>query len=110
MRRPSPSTGTLTWDRHPDDHGTLFGAAGGMIEVLAFPQHGECAHLWDDRPPQGAFMVIEVDEVEARYHRAVAKGLPVTLGLRDQDWGRRSFCIREPNGLTLYFFSEIGRA
>jgi catechol 2,3-dioxygenase-like lactoylglutathione lyase family enzyme len=59
-----------TWDRHPDDRGTLVGAASGMIEVLAFPQSGESCHLWDARPPQGAFMVIEVDQVEARYQRA----------------------------------------
>jgi len=24
-----------TWDRNPDDRGTLFGAASGVIEVLA---------------------------------------------------------------------------
>ena len=98
-----------TWDRHPDDRGTLFGAASRMIEVLAFPQGGSSSHLWDDRPPQGAFMVIEVDQVEACYQRAVAKGLPITQALTDQAWGHRSFCVREPNGLTLYLFSEIGR-
>jgi catechol 2,3-dioxygenase-like lactoylglutathione lyase family enzyme len=97
-----------TWDRHPDDRGTLFGAASGMIEVLALPRGGASAHLWDARPPQGAFMVIEVPDVEAHYQRAVAQGLPITQGLTDQDWGHRSFCIRDPNGLTLYFFREIG--
>jgi catechol 2,3-dioxygenase-like lactoylglutathione lyase family enzyme len=98
-----------TWDRHPDDRGTLFGAASGMIEVLAFPRSGAASHLWDARPPQGAFMVIEVDQVEDRYRRAVDKGLPITQALTDQVWGHRSFCAREPNGLTLYFFSETGR-
>jgi catechol 2,3-dioxygenase-like lactoylglutathione lyase family enzyme len=97
-----------TWDRHPDDRGTLFGAASGMIEVLAFPSSGTSSHLWNERPPQGAFMVIEVDEVEARYQRVVDKGLPITQGLTDQDWGHRSFCVRDPNGLTLYFFRAIG--
>lgn len=95
-----------SWDRNPDDRGTVFGAASGMIEVLALPRSGETSHLWDDRPPQGAFMVIEVDQVEERYLQATAKGLPVTQGLKDQSWGHRSFCVREPNGLTLYFFSE----
>jgi uncharacterized glyoxalase superfamily protein PhnB len=52
-------------------------------------------------------MVIEVDEVEAHYQRAVDKGLPITQGLTDQDWGHRGFCVRDPNGLTLYFFKEI---
>ncbi len=98
-----------TWDRHPEDRGTLFGAASGIIEVLALPKSGESSHLWDDRPPQGAFMVIEVDQVEARYQRAVEKGLPIKQKLMDQDWGHRSFCVCDPNGLTHYFFREIGR-
>lgn len=73
-----------TWDRGPDDRGTLFGAASGMIEVLALPRGGASSHLWDDRPPQGAFMVIEVDHQEAWYQRAVANGVPVTQALTDQ--------------------------
>jgi catechol 2,3-dioxygenase-like lactoylglutathione lyase family enzyme len=99
-----------TWDRHPDDRGTLFGAASGMIEVLALPRSGASSHLWDDRPPQGAFMVIEVGEVEALYQRVVDRGLPVTQPLTDQAWDHRSFCLREPNGLTLYCFRETGGA
>ena len=92
------------WDRNPDDRGTLFGAASGMIEVLALPKGGRSDHLWDVRPPQGVFMVIEVDQVQALYQRAVEKGLPIQQNLKDQQWGHRSFCVRDPNGLTLYFF------
>jgi len=95
------------WDRTPDDRGTLFGAASGVIEVLAFPGSGQSDHLWDERSPQGAFMVIEVDQVEALYQSAVEKGLPIQHELKDQTWGHRSFCVREPNGLTLNFFSEL---
>jgi catechol 2,3-dioxygenase-like lactoylglutathione lyase family enzyme len=98
-----------SWDRHPDDRGTLFGAASGMIEGLVLPRSGAASHRWDERSPQGAFMVIEVDQGEDRYQRAVDKGLPITQALTDQAWGHRSFCVREPNGLTLYLFSETGR-
>ena len=35
------------WDRTADDRGTLFGAASGVIEVLALPGSGQCDHLWD---------------------------------------------------------------
>ncbi len=45
--------------------------------MLAFPESGQSDHLWDERPPQGTFMVIEVDLVEARYETAVEKGLPI---------------------------------
>ena len=96
-----------SWDRNSNDRGTLFGAASGVIEVLALPKSGESSHLWDDRPPQGAFMVIEVGDVEEEYRLAVEKGLPIKQEIRDQDWGHRSFCVSEPNGLTLYFFTEI---
>ena len=96
-----------TWDRTPDDRGTLFRVASGVIEVLALPANTQSDHLWDDRPPQGAFMVIEVDRVESLYQRALEKGLPIQQELKDQAWGHRSFCVREPNGLTLNFFREL---
>lgn len=95
------------WDRTPDDRGTLFGAAAGVIEVLALPDSGQSDHLWDRRPPQGAFMVIQVDHVESLYLRAVERDLPIQETLKEQPWGHRGFCVREPNGLTLYFFSEL---
>ncbi|MCY7320879.1 MAG: VOC family protein [Phormidesmis sp. CAN_BIN36] len=95
------------WDRNPDDRGTLLGAASGIIEVLALP-HGQSDHLWDRRPPQGAFMAIEVEDVAALYDRVIEKGFLVQKELQDQEWGHRSFCVQEPNGLTLYFFSKTG--
>lgn len=95
-----------SWNRSRDDRGTLFSAASGIIEVLALPQGRQSDHVWDERPPQGAFMVIEVDDVDARYRRIVEIGLPIQQELKDQEWGHRSFCVRDPNGLTLYFFSE----
>lgn len=94
------------WDRSPDDRGSLFQAAAGIVEVIVRPK-GPSSHLWDDRPPQGACMVIEVVDVDALHRRSVERRLPVTQGLTDQSWGHRSFCVREPNGLTLYLFSEL---
>ncbi len=94
-----------SWNRSPDDRGTLVRAASGLIEVLAQPQ-SDAEHLFDDRPPQGAFMVIELDQVEDAYRRAVHNELPIQQELGNQSWGHRSFCVREPNGLTLYLFSQ----
>ena len=93
------------WDHSPDDRGTLFRAASGIIEVLALPQSGRCDHLFDERKPQGAFIVMEVDQVDAHYQRVKARGLAIQQALMDQAWGHRSFCVREPNGLTLYIYS-----
>jgi catechol 2,3-dioxygenase-like lactoylglutathione lyase family enzyme len=96
-----------SWDRDPEDRGTLFGAASGLVEVLKRPESGDSSHLWDERLPQGAFMVIEVEDVELMYGRVIEKGLPIQQELTTQAWGHRSFCVREPNGLTLYFFSQV---
>jgi uncharacterized glyoxalase superfamily protein PhnB len=74
---------------------------------LKRPESGDSSHLWDERSPQGAFMVIEVEDVELKYRQVIEKGLPVQQELTTQAWGHRSFCVREPNGLTLYFFSEL---
>jgi catechol 2,3-dioxygenase-like lactoylglutathione lyase family enzyme len=98
-----------SWDRSPDDRGILFGAASGIIEVLAFPRSGHSFHFWDDRPPQGAFMVIEVDDLENCYRRAVEKGLTIKQELTNQEWGHKSFCLSDPNGLTVYFFKVMGK-
>ena len=97
-----------TWNRSRDDRGTLFRAAAGMIEVLAMPHNDPPDHLFDSRPPQGAFMVIEVEFVDALYQRVQERRIPIQQDLRDQTWGHRSFCVREPNGLTLYLFHEGG--
>lgn len=95
-----------SWDRSADDRGTIFAAASGMIEVLSRPKSQGSSHLWDDRPPQGAFMVIGVPDVEEAYRSVVARRLPIQKELTTQPWGHRAFCLREPNGLVLYVFSE----
>lgn len=99
-----------SWDRSADDRGTLFAAASGIIEVLLRSKSQISSHRWDDRPPQGAFMVIEVPDVEQTYGRAAERRLSIQQHLTIQPWGHRSFCLQEPNGLTLYLFSEIQKA
>jgi uncharacterized glyoxalase superfamily protein PhnB len=51
-------------------------------------------------------MVLEVPDVEQAYGRVVARSLPIEQALSTQPWGHRAFCLREPNGLILYVFSE----
>ncbi len=70
------------------------------------PHNDPPDHLFDSRPPQGAFMVIEVEFMDALYQRVQERRIPIQEELRDQTWGHRSFCVRELNGLTLYLFHE----
>jgi len=96
------------WDRSADDKGTVFGAASGRIEVLLQPLNPDSSdHFFDDRPPQGAFMVIEVDDVDAFHAKVSGAGIAMEEDLKDQSWGHRSFVVADPNGLKLYFYSEI---
>ncbi len=97
------------WDRGPDDRGTLFQAAAGIIEVLARPGTPPATTPWDLRPPQGAMLVIEVDDVDEWYRRAVDRTLPITEGPTDQPWGHRSLYLTDPDGITLYLFMPIPR-
>jgi catechol 2,3-dioxygenase-like lactoylglutathione lyase family enzyme len=96
-----------SWERGPDDRGALFRAASGIIEVLARPRSGSSSQPWDVRPPQGAFMVIEAEDVDELHRRALARNLPIQQELTLKPWGHRTLCLREPNGLTLYFFTVV---
>jgi catechol 2,3-dioxygenase-like lactoylglutathione lyase family enzyme len=96
-----------SWDRSPDDRGTLFAAASGIIEVQALPRQRVLTGVADTRPPQGVGLVIEVDDVDAWYQRAVQKGLPIAEGLVNQKWRHRSFRLTDPAGVGLYIFSKI---
>ena len=76
-----------------------------MIEVLALPQNRD-ESVWDYRPPQGLLIVIEVEDVDALWRRVVDKALPIREELMNQAWGHRSFRVSDPNGISLYFFSQ----
>ena len=96
------------WDRGPENRGALFQAAAGIIEVMAQPVAGK-EGLWDARPPQGAMMLIEVEDVAKLYAEVQTRGLTITHELQDQSWGHTSFCVEEPNGLTVYLFSATAK-
>ncbi len=95
-----------SWNRGRDDRGTLFAAGRGVVEVLALPRQAPDDSVWDQRPPRGVTLVVEVDDVAARHRRAVEAGLEIAEPLTDQPWGHRSFVVRDPQGLALYFFSH----
>lgn len=95
------------WDRNENDKGSLFKAGRGLIEVLLLPQ-GE-AHKnegLDYRAPQGAFMVIQVWDIDALFEDFKSKGVQFKQDIVDQPWGHRSFSVLEPNGLALHFIQD----
>ena len=49
------------------------------------------------------FSVVNVDE---EYQRFTEAGLEAIVPLEDHPWGDRGFAIQDPNGISLYIFSE----
>lgn len=52
---------------------------------------------------------VEVADVDAAFERAVADGLHIVRGLRDEPWGIRRFFVRDPSGRTINVASHIER-
>jgi len=97
-----------SWDRADDDKGTVFCINSGMIEVLTMPRHDE-NWVWSRERPTGFSVIIELDDVDSFYKQIVEKNISIEVDIADMDWGHRSFQISDPNGVRLYFFSEIAR-
>ena len=96
-----------SWDRNDHDKGALFKAGAGLIEILLRPNEEEHRYPGVDyRSPQGAFMCIQVWDVDARFEQYKSKGVPFKQEIADQPWGHRGFYVVEPNGLVLFFFQE----
>jgi catechol 2,3-dioxygenase-like lactoylglutathione lyase family enzyme len=95
-----------SWDRASDDKGAIFLAGSGMIEVLTKPGH-ERSWVWSKEKPRGFAIVIELDDVDGFYTRILEKEIVVAAAIADWEWAHRSFRIEDPNGVTLYFYSEI---
>jgi catechol 2,3-dioxygenase-like lactoylglutathione lyase family enzyme len=98
-----------SWDRGPDDRGTMFEAGGGRIEILALPADPDPESAWDHRPPQGVILVVERDEVDELFARVEARGVEIAEPLETQPWGHRSFVARDPEGMSVYLFTGAGK-
>ena len=94
------------WNRSDVDKGTLFSAASGIIEVVlrsADGSHGE----WETHRPRGFTIVIETDFVDNLFEAISQRGVFSTEGLTNQKWGHRSFRVSDPNGVQIYFYSDM---
>lgn len=53
------------------------------------------------RTGAGMLVTVEVDDVDAVHARAVARGLPFHVALRDEPWGQRHFITEDPAGVLV---------
>jgi len=47
----------------------------------------------------GVYLTIEVEDVDALYADMKSKGVPITMEIKDEDWGDRHFILTDPNGI-----------
>lgn len=77
-------------------------------------QQTQLAFLLPDHPTQqklfqpsfegrGAFLTIEVPDVDAEYKRIQNLKIPIEIPIRDEPWGDRHFAIVDPNGIGIDF-------
>jgi catechol 2,3-dioxygenase-like lactoylglutathione lyase family enzyme len=50
---------------------------------------------------KGAWITIDVDDMEAEYERIRDLGVPIELEPREEPWGDRHFAILDPNGIGI---------
>jgi len=54
----------------------------------------------------GIIYNICVDDVDHEYKKLTESGLNAVMPLEDHPWGDRGFAILDPNGISLYIYSE----
>lgn len=81
--------------------------------LLHTPDHSaEISFLQPDHPSQksifqskfngnGAYLTIEVEDVDSIYKEVKEKEVPIEIALRDEPWGDRHFAIVDPNGIGI---------
>jgi len=56
---------------------------------------------------QGAWLTIEVLDVDAEHTRLVKSGLPIVVSLRNESWGDRHFSVTDPNGIGVDIVTRL---
>ncbi len=96
-----------SWNRNESDKGALFKAGRGLIEILQSPVDSSLENEGlDYRSPQGAFMCVQVWEIDQLFEKFQSRGVSFKQEITNQKWGHRSFSILDPNGVVLFFFEE----
>jgi len=85
------------WDRGENDRGVMFQVGATILELLS--PNGEYREIVG---ADVSWKVADVSELWSQW-----SGKPnVVFDLRDNDWGDSSFCIADPEGFQITFFSK----
>jgi len=86
------------WDRGEDDRGVMFTVGSAILELLS-PEGGY-------KPISGSDLSLEVPNVTELWEQVKDDG-NIVHSLRDNPWGDTSFCISDPEGFAITFFTKI---
>ena len=86
-------------------HGEVHSPAGTIWLHRVTPQFGLAAPQALAELPGG--MVVHIDDVDAHYERAKAKGAHVDSEPRDQEYGQREYGVRDREGHRWWFATPI---
>jgi uncharacterized glyoxalase superfamily protein PhnB len=78
-----------------------FGKATSELQFIAPQESGP-----PSCNPAGLIYNFSVDDVDAEYGRLTAAELVPVMPLDDHPWGDRGFAVVDPNGVTLYIYSD----
>ena len=83
------------WDRAADQ-GTMFDTGLAIIELL---------HEGNPQPVNGCDLSLEVADVWKLFKDLKQKA-KIVFPLRDNEWGDSSFCVADPSGFEITFFTK----
>lgn len=78
-----------------------FGNSASTLQFMS-PQQPEHKLSSGD----GLIYNFAVDNVDEEYKKLSQAGLVVVVPLEDHPWGDRGFAVQDPNGISLYIYSE----
>lgn len=78
---------------------------GGNVATIQFMSPQRPEHQLSSSA--GLTYNFNVADVDAEYKRLAKENVEIAIPLEDHPWGDRGFGIKDPNGITLYIYSEI---
>ncbi len=85
------------WDRGDNDKGVMFDIGGTILELLS-PKDGYQLIVGSD-------ISLQAKDVHALWD-AMKDNQRIIFPLRDNEWGDTSFCITDPEGFEITFFTK----
>ncbi len=84
------------WNQDPEDKGAMFDTGTAIIELL-----------YEGSPEKirGCDLSLEVKDVRKLFEK-IKNEVKIVFSLRHNDWGDTSFCVTDPNGFELTFFTK----